>query len=311
MYRATRRLARKSINEVLDRLALDPLRKNPHSQAAWSADWSRRFASRKLLYWSVPRNPERVAGSASKSLLLGDFEAARQNRSFPGVPRILLASLPKSGSLFLLQLFSEVFGLFNSPVGSELKQGNIFFPRAFLNSQAPYGTISHSHATPDQVRPLQRLGFQPFVTMRSLGDALVSRRDMLRRDSWVGPVGPDVISAMDDAELLDFVCARFAVPYIEFFSAWRSSKALSTSSILWAEDWFGSPQVAIDAFANAFQLDPLVSTSSALERIGNVNFNQGTLGRSSTLMEERHWDFLAQIAAPYGIRPDDRFLTGI
>jgi len=213
--------------------------------------------------------------------------AARAGRGVPA--RILLACMPKSGSTFLSDVISAL---------PEFKRAKfVRLPTAGAEEELDEDCIrlaGRGHCIAQQhvvyngwtAKMCKDYRLKPVVLVRSLPDAIVSRRDHIRHEGGFGPYfSADPFGATRDDAELEAMIARFVAPwYVNFYMSWRSAPDALMISY---EETIADPARIVRRivdFAGATVDDRAIAAAVAAVRDRRASrFNVGVVGRGAAL----------------------------
>jgi hypothetical protein len=232
---------------------------------------------------------------------------------------MLVCALPKSASLYVTQLLAHSFGVANTPVGFNLKEGNLYYPRLLTLKFLDRHSISHCHAAPDPdtLHLIRSLDLRPIVLTRNVLDALVSRRDMLVKDKRAG----NLLSAhamrrfldLPVEDQMDVVIDLFAPSYINFVAGWdefRQARDIDPVFATYEElvaDEVGFVQRVGERLGFQPAREHVERVIDGIGREGGINLATGISGRGQALLSDEQIDRVRTLARHLGC-PNAEFL---
>jgi hypothetical protein len=232
---------------------------------------------------------------------------------------VLLCALPKSASLYLVQLLSLTLSLDNHQIGFNEAGGDVYYPRLLAAKFVEGNTISHCHAEAVRgtVQMIKALHLRPLILTRNLLDALMSRRDMLVRDRWAGQLlSANGISRFVDGTdeyQLDVTIDLFADTYINFVAGWeqfRGDAELRPVFMTYQEMLDDEPGLVMRVATELgldVSADRVRRLSAEIRKAGGINFSTGVAGRGRSMLTDRHISQLRRKAQMLGCT-DELFL---
>ena len=260
--------------------------------------------------WSIDLNvpPEETQEFVS-TILDGVVKPARKT---PHI-NVLLAAQPKSASLYLVDLLAMSLSIRNHQIGFNHGSGLLYYPRFHAAKYLPYNTISHCHAPAIQrtIDLIKTHDFHPIVSIRTLPDALISRRDMLVRDCTCGEIasakGMQRFLGSNPDDQMNTVIDVFAPVYLNFFQSWKAAEESGELKPIWIDynrDILGDHVTLVERIAEALGLPfDRSHTELVIESLrvnGGINFHKGVPGRGIAAMNGYHLDRLRSLANLYG-----------
>ena len=151
-------------------------------------------------------------------------------------------------------------------------------------------TITQQHVKYNENTQLsmQLFGLKPLVLVRNIFDVVISVRDHIRNESYIGPIAwiDDKHHSMDDERLESFITDMVVPWYISFYVSWKNC---DSARFIRYEELLADPRAMfLDLFENmgmnvtAYDLDRALASVS----IKNTRRNVGVSGRGEGLSEE-------------------------
>lgn len=224
---------------------------------------------------------------ALNSILSGEVDDIKDNKYVTAV----LFGMPKSASLYTTEVIKTAFDYKRIVIGPDNRNGEIYYPNLLKAKIKSMHTISHCHnsPTPYIMKVIGALQIKPIITYRNLLDVIVSRRDMLLKDKWAGPLLSEYSMRKfldsDEEYQFDMIIELFVNDYLNFFVGWKKAASernylvLNYSSLI--DDSVGYFK-EIGKYLAKNTTPDIESIKLAIryyDSRGGVNFNVGKRGR--------------------------------
>ncbi len=212
---------------------------------------------------------------------------------------LFVTSFPKSGSTYLVSALARATGTLNYFLGDNpLNAQDLYLPK-LVDSYAMNVTCQqHTRATAPNLALMHEFAIRPVVLVRDLGDALVSLRDHLERESRQTPV----ISVAEDffarplAEQFDHLIDVAAPWYLDFYAGWRGAAAGLDVHWLTYEQLMADKAAALAGIVDYYDIattpEALAAAIGEADGAAGTRRNVGGSGRSRELLSA---DQLARI----------------
>ena len=279
---------------------------------------SRSYIEKDVKYrmrdWNVDISlPENEKADALESILLGKLNYRHTSEYKTAV----LFAMPKSASLFTIQLLASSLNYMNHQIGFNEGSGEIYYPRMVLAATAHSNTISHCHSQPysNVVQIIDNFNIKPIVLYRNLPDVIASRKDMLVKDKGAKDFLPqeaisNFLNSSEDDQL-QVTIDLFADQYINFYQSWVEQKERLSPLFIRYEDVVEDKNKVVQQVA--YKLGETVSSetveevSNNINSLGGINFNKGIKYRGENLLKNHHLEVLSKKAKMFNCK-DEEFL---
>jgi hypothetical protein len=191
---------------------------------------------------------------------------------------LFITSFPKSGSTYLVSALARASGTLNYFLGDDpLNAQDLYLPKLVDSYAINVTCQQHTRATAPNLALMREFAIRPVVLVRDLGDAMVSLRDHLERESRQTPVitvGDDFFSRPQTAQL-DHLIDVAAPWYLDFYAGWQAA-AVAGMAVHWLtyEQLMADKAAALQAILNYYGIEtPPADLSAAL---GSADGSEGT-----------------------------------
>ena len=245
------------------------------------------------------REPIRVKNAPAASLLRYVFKLKR-TMSHPG-DTIFIASVPKSGSTFLVNALAAVTGypMTGLCYGRERQEQDLYYPRLIDAYSRDTITRHHTRATGPNLDLLRIFKIRPVIVVRNLFDVVPSIFDHLYKRDFRFPFlyCNERFPELDERAQIDFIIDTALPWYFHFYVSWFDACARGATEALWitfeemVADWPHALK-RILTFHGIERSD--VEIERALEQTRGLGadalrLNQGKVGRGKvTLRGDQH-----------------------
>lgn len=229
-------------------------------------------------------------------------------RLLPRAPTLLVASTPKSGSTFLAACMREATG-YRGALLADRVMSDQDLSEARLLDALPVPVVVHQHCTATQatVELLRRYDLAVLFQFRRLDDTLVSIRDKLDTDPWLGQTfyANAAFRALDEPARMDAIVALTAPRFIRQYASWRTAIASGQvrGAVMAYEDIMadkaGALMEALGVFGRRIGRERAEAAVAAVEARGGTRLNRGVAGRGRAALTPAHHAFLETLTAPY------------
>jgi hypothetical protein len=230
------------------------------------------------------------------------------SRVLPARPAVLIASMPKSGSTFLVTAIAEATGFRRHFLGEHFMSEQDLSEAAILDSRA-VATVVHQHfaANRPNLALLRKYGLRVVFQHRRLDDILVSIQDKLPNDPWITPayaVGPEFL-ALDSDHQMDLIIELTANRYVRLYADWWTAlergdaegRAVGYEAM--NADKAATVQTVLKTFDLSVSPERLARAVATAEGSGDTRRNRAEVGRGATRLLDRHRARLNAMTAPY------------
>lgn len=224
-------------------------------------------------------------------------------------PFLLITSMPKTGSTFLLDLLSSAFNLRRlTLIGAHRSEHNLDWLAAVYGSR--FSTVSrvHSRATYENMQLISKYSIRTVVLVRNIFDVVVSLRDHLERESLVTPMTyfDSNLLTMSIEEQLDAIIDLFVPWNLSFYASWYEMAGCVNIDPIWItyESLSMDKHKTILDIASHFSID--VSTEkvnntvkSSQRKKKSLRFNKGISGRGKDILTQQQIQRVKNFANHY------------
>lgn len=268
----------------------------------------------RMRNWKMDINlPDEIKTSALESILHGKVDFKYNSKFSTAV----LFAMPKSASLYIIQLLASSLNYENHQIGFNEQGGSIYYPRLLMGATAQHNTISHCHAEPTNVvlKYINNFNIHPIVLYRNLLDVIVSRRDMLLKDKFAGNflseyANKQFINSSEEHQF-QVVIDLFANEYLNFYTSWRNLRTklkihyINYNELI--ENEISMVQRVGEFLGCEVSEENILKVSESIRQLGGINFNQGVRNRGKQLLSDEHIDRLREKARMFDCS-DEEFL---
>jgi hypothetical protein len=203
---------------------------------------------------------------------------------------VLLACMPKSGSTYLRQIFTQLPGFSGTSLVPGYGRREQELSRELLVEQTaqPGSFVAQLHVRYSGVTAdyIAEFGLKPVVLVRNIFDITVSLMDFMR-GAPVNPVAviPPAFADWDDEQAATFITTMYIPWYFNFFLSWQycSDKALVTYEELIADPVETVAHICARLGIAVDGGD--VARAVPAARAGETRLNEGITGRGDSLPE--------------------------
>jgi hypothetical protein len=223
---------------------------------------------------------------------------------------LFVTSFPKSGSTYLVSALARASGTLNYFLGDDpLNAQDLYLPKLVDSYAINVTCQQHTRATGPNLALMREFAIRPVVLVRDLGDAIVSLRDHLERESRQTPVitVADDFFARPQAAQFDQLIDVAAPWYLDFYAGWRAAAAANVS-VHWLtyEQLMADKEAALAAILGYYEIETtpeaLAAAVGEADGAEGTRRNVGGSGRGAELLSPdqqarlsdlgRHYDHL-------------------
>jgi Sulfotransferase domain len=204
---------------------------------------------------------------------------------------VLLACMPKSGSTYLRQIFTELPGFTGATLVPGYGRREQELSRELLveRTARPGNFIAQIHLRYSSVTAdyIAEFGLKPVVLVRDVFDVTVSLIDFLR-GAPVNPVAvvPREFAGWDDDQAAEFITAMYIPWYFNFFLTWQ---LCDDKTLVTYEDLVADPVATVGRICDSLGIDvaagDVAGAVNSPALVGRTRLNQGVTGRGESLPE--------------------------
>jgi hypothetical protein len=204
---------------------------------------------------------------------------------------LFVTSFPKSGSTYLVSALARASGTLNYFLGDDpLNAQDLYLPKLVDSWSMNVTCQQHTRATEPNLALMREFGIRPVVLVRDLGDAIVSLRDHLERESRQTPVisvAEDFFSRPQVAQF-DHLIDVAAPWYLDFYAGWQAVTDGSAPLWLTYEKLMADKASALAAILDYYNIETTSETLTAAvggaDGAAGTRRNVGGSGRGADLL---------------------------
>lgn len=211
--------------------------------------------------------------------------------------KILVASMPKSGSTFISKVLASATDSIYCSLVFDLKQNeqDIYLPKLIDYFNVPLVIHQHCRATIKNIELIEKYGLTPIVLVRNIYDSVLSIKEHIERESknWSMIYINSNYQCLSDDERIDFIIDNYVPWVFYFFVSWNdysiSSQGKSPVLFVKYEDMINNKVDFIErilTYLNIKALDIQKIIAEYDNTPKEVRFNKGVSGRGEQHLSE-------------------------